>query len=229
MTAKTFKLNEYLELRFENDETVIYLQGKPFIQCMRLVFQIPKERLDGYHYINSIDEAAEVKRAVLEDEGHVYQLNPEEEFWGHCSNLQVWIEHGYDTRLLHSNLSFPLLTHLMLAGDKKARRVFSEEIAKRCDDGYVPVILSLFESESFNYLSEEQFGYVMNSLKTLLRKDLELEKKFTLLCILFVEYLKHEDFTNSNEVYERLKSYYLPQRFSWVWSFAGGVYLGGSM
>ena len=69
----------------------------------------------------------------------------------------------------------------------------------------------------------------MNSLKTLLRKELELEKKLALLCILFVEYLIHEDFTNSDEFYERLKSYYLPQRFSWVWSFAGGVYLGGSM
>ena len=51
-------------------------------------------------------------------------ITPEQEFWGHRSNIQAWVECEYDTRLLHSNLSFPLLKALSDAGDPKAKAIF---------------------------------------------------------------------------------------------------------
>jgi hypothetical protein len=62
-------------------------------------------------------------------------IDTEEEFWGHCSNLQAWSEHDYDTRLLKVNLAFPLLEQLAEAGDNLARIKFKEEILKRLLSG----------------------------------------------------------------------------------------------
>ena len=79
-------------------------------------------------YIESIDEAVEKLDRSLEGASENLKVPPETEFWGHCSNMQVWAEYNYDTRLLHSNLAFPLLKRLYEAGDTIAQRVFQEEI-----------------------------------------------------------------------------------------------------
>ena len=42
-------------------------------------------------------------------EGNEHNITPEQEFWEHYSNLQVWYKNDYNTRLLHRNLSFDLL------------------------------------------------------------------------------------------------------------------------
>ena len=57
-------------------------------------------------------------------------IAPEEEFWGYCSNLQTWVEHDYDTRLLHSNIAFPLLGRISRAGDKQASKYLSKRLVK---------------------------------------------------------------------------------------------------
>ncbi|MHA1728786.1 MAG: hypothetical protein ACTSWY_08650 [Promethearchaeota archaeon] len=77
-----------------------------------------------------IDESiiSEAEYDMLEAE---QMLTPKEAFWGHCSNLQVWVEHDYDTRFLHYSLSFPLLKELALAGDERARFKLREEIVKQ--------------------------------------------------------------------------------------------------
>ena len=72
--------------------------------------------------INSIDEAAENLSI------YGVKLSPEVEFHGHCSNLQAWAENHYDTRLLHSNLSFPLLKKLAELGDPQAKQMIKDEI-----------------------------------------------------------------------------------------------------
>jgi len=82
---------------------------------------VEKDEMDSYDEIDSIDEAANVyKQSLLGSrivEGPVAMpsqfqnetITPEEEFWGHCSNLQTWVEHNYDTNILDDNLAFPLL------------------------------------------------------------------------------------------------------------------------
>lgn len=79
---------------------------------------------------SSIDEYFDDFDNSLEEEANPF-ISPLEEFWAHSSNLQVWEEQDYDTRLLHSNLAFPLLKKLTKLGDFRAKKIFKEEIVKR--------------------------------------------------------------------------------------------------
>ena len=75
-------------------------------------------------------------------------------------NLQTWVEHDYDTRLLHSNLAFPPLKKLTEAGDPAARRAFKCEIAKRYESGY-PLVVEFLRMEGYpDYLSEDEFNAI---------------------------------------------------------------------
>ena len=91
---------------------------------------------------------------IFEDDQEV-SITPLEEFWGHCSNLQVWVENEYNTRLLHSNIAFSLLKRLGEIGDPIANKVFKEEIIHRIEEGNVNVITYLFEEGYFSYFSKQ--------------------------------------------------------------------------
>lgn len=132
---KDFQINYYLSVRLENEETKIYVAGEPFIQCKFLLLNIPITQVSSFDEIQSIDEAAEKVDEITERKIIELGIPPEVEFWGHCSNLQVWYENNYDTRLIHSNLAFPLLQRLTEAGDPLAKKVFKQEILKRYKDG----------------------------------------------------------------------------------------------
>ncbi|KKK88832.1 hypothetical protein LCGC14_2739190, partial [marine sediment metagenome] len=143
-------------------KTVIYIAGEKFYQCKYLLIEIPKKemRSNSLIYLNSIDEASEKLDTSLEPiKGRVftYSIPPETEFWGHCSNIQAWYENGYDTRLLHSNLAFPLLEELTEAGDPQAKKVFKEEIAERYNNGIESVRKYLKDSDYLRYLTIEEF------------------------------------------------------------------------
>ena len=64
-----------------------------------------------------------------------FGITSEQEFWGHCSNLQAWVENNYDTRLLHRSFAFPLLLRLSQINDTKAILVFRDEIINRIEEG----------------------------------------------------------------------------------------------
>ena len=140
MTKKIseFRINEYFSLRlYDGEEPTIYVSGVPFMQCAFLLLNIEVNKVSEFDEIKSIDEAAEKLDASMENEEDAYEFNipPETKFWGHSSNLQVWYENDYNTKLLHSNLAFPLLKRLTEAGDPLAKRVFLEEIMKRYENG----------------------------------------------------------------------------------------------
>ena len=155
-----FKINEFITLKLEAGTTVIYLLGKRFDQCKRVFLTISKESINNYDHINSIDEAIEmyniIQDEVLQKDRAQDLITPEEEFWVHCSNLQVWAENNYDTRILHSNLSFPLLKKLADLNDKIAKRVFKDEVAMRFESGYLPVIKFLTLKNYLQYFSAEE-------------------------------------------------------------------------
>ena len=158
---KEFTINEFLSLKLEGCKTNLYLNGRLFEQCKILLIHIPIEDTEDYDEIKSIDEAAGILGwRDEEQEGVEYNIDPETEFWGHCSNLQIWYENDYDTQLLHSNLAFPLLNHLTDCGDPLAKKVFKEEIAKRIESGYLPVVLYLIEEKYIRYLSSEELSVV---------------------------------------------------------------------
>jgi hypothetical protein len=130
MDIKIFEINRYITVKFEDNETVIYFNGEEFLQCKYLLLNIPLNNISEFDEIMSVDEAAEKLNNSLEPNGSVgkpFKIPPKVEFWGHCSNLQVWAENNYDSRLVHRNLAFPLLKKLVEVGDPVAKKVFKNE------------------------------------------------------------------------------------------------------
>ncbi len=161
---RVFTINEFLSLKLEEDKTNLYVNNRLFKQCRYLMIHIPTERIEDYQEIKSIDQAADMSGWKEEgQEGVESFIDPETEFWGHCSNLQTWYENNYDTRLLHSNLAFPLLKRLTHCGDPLAKKVFKEEFAKRMESGYLSVISYLIEEKYLSHLSSEEFNIVLTS------------------------------------------------------------------
>ena len=142
--TKEFSINDNLTLKFVEETTIVYVNNKRFIQCKYLLLNIDTQEFDKLEEIDSIDVAAEQLDNSLEyGISSSVDITPEEEFWGHCSNLQAWTENDYDTSLLHSNISFPLLYKLAEEGDIKARKIFKEEMVKRFLKEYPPVVAML--------------------------------------------------------------------------------------
>ena len=134
-----FRINEHLSLKLEEGKTIIYVDNERFSQCKYLLLNIHIDKISKFDEIQSIDEASVNFNKFLDSsqDGSInpVEIPPEVEFWGHCSNLQVWAENRYDTRLLHRNLAFPLLNKLAEVGDSLAKVVFKEEIIKRFSSG----------------------------------------------------------------------------------------------
>ncbi|MBD3342125.1 MAG: hypothetical protein GF353_23695 [Candidatus Lokiarchaeota archaeon] len=165
-SIKEFKVNDYISVKLQNDHTVIYLDGKKFMQCSYLLIHKPS-KIEGMGVINSIDEAADLldKRLEHRDDKEEIEISPEEEFWGHCSNLQAWAENGYDTRLIHSNLAIPLLKKLTDIGDSKAKLVFKEEIARRIINvSEYNMIWYFFDEGYLDYLDDEERNSLFREL-----------------------------------------------------------------
>lgn len=145
-----FQVNELISLKLEHGKTFIYLAGKKFNQCKSLKINIPYEEFrDKFSNINSIDE-------IVEWNDESVKIPASTEFWGHCSNLQIWWESNYNTNLLHSNLSFPLLKELTRLGDHVANRVYKEEIAKKLRYGSYNNQRFLFSGKYMNELSHQE-------------------------------------------------------------------------
>ncbi|MGV9198641.1 MAG: hypothetical protein ACOC4M_07355 [Promethearchaeia archaeon] len=158
MESKNFlrsaqEINEFLSVKLENEKTYIYVDGERFHQCKYLAFNLDAKNLKQYDTVNSIDELEKEDRA---SKYRRLDIDPVTEFWGHCSNLQAWYENNYDTRILHRNLAFPLLKKLVEAGDKKAKKVLKEEIARRYQSGFEPVQEYLRVQGYLNLLSQEE-------------------------------------------------------------------------
>ena len=160
---KEFSINQYLKVKLEQERTIIYVKNTPFRQCMYLLLNINTNRIEQYDMIESIDHAAEVLDRSMErvPMGH-RPITPEEEFIGHCSNLQVWVENDYDTRLLHRNLAFPLLKRLTEVGDPLAKKRFKDEIAQRYASGHPTVITYLTQGGYLKYLNQEELECLLD-------------------------------------------------------------------
>lgn len=149
-----FMVNKFITLRLEEGETNIYINDKLFNQCKFVIVSKNVEEIEVLSYIMSVDDLLEISESSFEPEK--MNIPIEARFWAHCSNLQTWAENNYDTRLLHSNLSFPLLKELYLVGDISAKRVFKEEIAKRLKTGSYFVQKYLFLEGYKSYLTPDE-------------------------------------------------------------------------
>ena len=172
-----FKVNKYITLKLENNRTNIYVDGKEFNQCKFLLLNLPEHLIEKSEIIESIDGIDDLAEELNHElEGIQYniqkEITPEIEFFGHCSNIQAWVEHGYNTRILHSNLSFPLLKRLTEVGDPKAKAIFKEEIADRFIIGNQTLREILNEGNYLGYLDIEE---IMMIIKTVLEKEGKIE------------------------------------------------------
>ncbi len=158
-----FRINEYLELRLEDGRTNLYVDGIFYNYCKYLLLNIPVDKVESYDTIESIDEMEPYLDHSLEpreDGEPEMNIAPHVEFWGHCSNLQVWYEYDYDSRLIHRNLAFWLLKELTEAGDAKACRAFKREIASRLESRYLPVTIYLLEEGYLEYLTYDEVAAI---------------------------------------------------------------------
>ena len=172
-----YKINDHIALRLEDRLTNIYINGKLFRQCKYLLLEISSNGKKIARNIDSIDEAQE----KLKYSEHLYWENkslipPETEFWAHCSNIQAWVENDYDTRILHSNLAFPLLRELAKAGDPIARKGFKIEIIKRIESSYPNVIEFLLAGGYTDYFNAQQIDQIVKKIdhEKLLNRNMNL-------------------------------------------------------
>ena len=184
---KEFVVNEFLTVKLVGEDTIIYVNGESFMLCKRLLINVPTDKIRDTDELDSIDEAAERlgwdgdSQINININGIEYNLSPETEFWGHCSNLQAWYEHNYDTRLLHSNLAFRLLKKLAEIGDPQAKKVFKEEIVERLNSGYDPVIYYLIKTRYTDFLSREDLLFSVldsNEAEVIIELEKLLETQF---------------------------------------------------
>ncbi|KKM72318.1 hypothetical protein LCGC14_1421710, partial [marine sediment metagenome] len=135
-------------------KTVLFVNNREFKQCKILLLNV----LVGDQSVeetNSIDGFAEKLDFKMEYEKEEVDITEEEEFLGHCSNLQAWVENNYDTNLLHRSIAFPLLKTLSEEGDRFAKQRFDEEVARRYKHGNDTVQRFLYEEGYISNLSNE--------------------------------------------------------------------------
>lgn len=166
ISDRVFKVNDYLSLRLERNSTGIYVKDTLFSKCKYLLLNVPSYYIEDKEYDFSIDSASKHLGKALEmaQTPKELGLTPEEEFRGHCSNLQAWAESGYDPNLLHSNLSFPLLKKLTDAGDPLAKMVFKKEVGKKFSEGHSSVITYMIDEGYFDYLNIDEFEDLIDEL-----------------------------------------------------------------
>ncbi|TKJ26786.1 MAG: hypothetical protein CEE42_04205 [Promethearchaeota archaeon Loki_b31] len=184
---KEFKINKFLKLRLENDKTNIYVKDQLFRQCKFLMINIEPNNASNFDEVTSIDEAEKILDKSLEEkELEEFDIRPEEEFWAHCSNLDAWAKHQYDTRLLHRTLAFPILRALTEAGDQVAKAVFKEEIIKRFESGHPNVVRYLIrggyirkyaKKELLEAFLESKEVSILKKLQTFSKTDMEIAEE----------------------------------------------------
>ncbi len=178
ISENVYVLNEYVKLKYENRTTQIYVKGKRFLQCIRLVLNIRTDKFQDYDQINSIDEAADVNKnktiwrnrivvgpGARPDPTQNHDITPEQEFIGHCSNMEAWVENDYNTQLLHRSIAFPLLKKLVAAGDPKAKRAYKEELAYRLESNELNVAIFLIKNRYLKDLDHDELEIIIDNMK----------------------------------------------------------------
>ena len=108
---QTFTVNEFIKLELNTGTTNIIINGNTFHKCKYLLLSIPFNDVDEWEHFESMDDI--IKATTGGHDRPAEGLTPEEEFHGHCSNLQAWAENGYDYRLLDTRLSIPIIIEIM--------------------------------------------------------------------------------------------------------------------
>ena len=206
MAEEEFRVNEHIVLKLEGGKTNIYIDNEFFSQCKHLLIINPLE-IRELDEINSIDQVAQILSIEKEEiTNEKLIITPEQEFWGHCSNMQVWVENDYDTRLIHSNLAFPLLKKLSKIGINGAEFKFKEEVFKRLEEKYAPVN---------NFLLREGYTYLLGD-DLVLEAVLPAEECKTMRNIIHFSKERYELYIGSRSQRAKIKNGQLKSPFYFI-------------
>lgn len=181
--TREFKVNNFITLKLEDGETVIYVAGERVRQCKAVSLDIPIDDITALEDIKSIDEFIDKMNVVGAEPSYI--LTPEEEFWGHSSSLSVWAENDYNTNLLHSNLAFSLLIELEKVGDPIAKKILKKEIIRKMSSGFFPTIWSLVNANyPYYYFTLYDYEITFTAMKEKLSEEqlkqiIELEEEIS--------------------------------------------------
>lgn len=168
---KEFKVNDFITLKLENGDSNIFVNGELVLQCRHLLTNIlksPEAIIVGFSSVDELEELYNDSSYSTEDGQEFISLD--EEFWGHCSNIQAWVENQYDTNLLDMVLAFPILHKLSELGDMEAKHILNTEIIKRIKSDFLPVILFLIDGAYLRSFQEEELLHLIDYLKLFVSK-----------------------------------------------------------
>ncbi|MHA1747114.1 MAG: leucine-rich repeat domain-containing protein [Promethearchaeota archaeon] len=182
---------EVLTVKLIDGVSHIFINDEELMICRFVPLAIPKKELPKFKDIESINDIIDHLDHSIEYYGSEAweELSVEEreelDFFVNCSNLQAWVEHDYNTRLLDYRLSFPILKKLAKKGDEYARMRFKEELIERYKHGSEEVQDFILESYDLREeLGEEFYGmYEPNTAE--ITKVVDKNKRY---------YARYEDF-----------------------------------
>lgn len=153
------KLNDYLTLKLEFNHTNIYVKGNKFISCKYLILNFNREKIRLIKDFVNLDEIIDTLGHSLENEidSNIPSII---EYWGHCSNMRVWVDYDYNTDILSFKLAFPLLKRLSDIGDMKARKIIKDEIRHRILSNHMNSFIFLFNERYLEYFTPEELDYL---------------------------------------------------------------------
>ncbi len=170
---REFKVNEYIKVSFgvwfDYIDTIILVGGDPLAVDICLAHdQLVPDNIK----INSIDDLV----PFFHDQMYDYDIRLSEpcsllktkqnEFWGICSNLQVFVENNYNTDFLTAHIAFPLLKKLMKLNDPLAKQVFLPELKKRFEAANIHVLEFFIDANYLKYLEIEDIKRVFGEIFT---------------------------------------------------------------
>jgi len=211
---KEFRVNKHITLKLENNKTNIYIDEKLFRHCKFLFLNIDEKgrKIKGNIHtpaqsIDDIEGYYDLSNAPRMDEGGIpaIVLPPEDEFWGHCSNLEVWAENKYDSLLLSRDLAFPLLRELCKVGDLIAIEQYKSEIKKRFLSHNPNVMIYLFEGLYIRNLKNEGITEILKKvnfsfLRQLAEKDAANYRKIYILILRIADYMIEFGISNGHQL-----------------------------
>ncbi len=165
-------INELITLKLEDGRTNIYVNGEKVLHCKYLLLDISIDKMGEFDHFESIDQALDHFDHSLEPHKrpkNIPSLSPKEEFWGHCSNLQAWMENDYDMRIIDSRLGFTLLKKMKEAGHPSIDRKYREEIIKKLKSGWLPTIENISSRNYLHDFTGEEKEVLMREIKKVVK------------------------------------------------------------
>ena len=155
-----------------------------------MLLNLDVEKIPEYDEFDSIDDIMDYYSKANERGVNSIKLEPKQEFIGHCSNIQAWVENDYNVNILHSKLSFSLLSALSFYGNSKAKIMLKEEIARRLLSKNKNTILYFLETDYLYLYEIEELEFVFD--------EIDIEDQFVLK--------KINKLMNHRRIYDKMKA-----------------------